>query len=101
LDPLFLGHIQQLVGFEWSCQDDEGNSCLDKNANTEHLLTIPEGTLQDGVSYVYTMKYSYFEGDGNTKTDTCSTEIVARNRALALRLESTASEIGFMDITQD
>jgi hypothetical protein len=47
------------------------------------------------------MKYSYFEGDGNTKTDTCSTEIVARNRALALRLESTASEIGFMDITQE
>jgi hypothetical protein len=43
------------------------------------------------------MQYTFQDAKGNASTDTCSTSLQTTNNAIELKMESTASEIGFLD----
>lgn len=51
--------------------------------------------------YTYTMYYSYLGLNGVEMTDTCSTSLQTRKSAIELKMESSASEIGFISKDSD
>lgn len=43
------------------------------------------------------MQFTFQDAKGNARTDSCSTSLQTTKNAIELRMESTASEIGFLD----
>ena len=65
LAPLFLGHINQITSFSWTCFKNKIQACEGNLDNNKSSLTIPSKLLAQGSTYGFTMRFTFLTNEGS------------------------------------
>ena len=85
LSPLFLGNVDQILRFKWTCMINNQKECWGPSTQfNEKQIEIPANWMEADKIYTYTMQYSYLGLNGDSMTDTCSTLLQTKTSALEL-----------------
>ena len=76
LSPLFLGNVDQILRFKWTCMINNQKECWGPSTQfNEKQIEIPANWMEADKIYTYTMQYSYLGLNGDSMTDTCFTSL--------------------------